>query len=62
MPDELADMLEGMNSEHDEESGKALARGRLNSVLPALQYAGQKLGIVFDLNTPGVDAALLQPC
>jgi integrase len=58
MPDELADMLEGMNSEHDEESGKALARGRLNSVLPALQYAGQKLGIVFDLNTPGVDAAL----
>lgn len=58
MPDELADMLEGMNGEHDDEAGKALARGRLNSVLPALQYAGQKLGIVFDRETPGVDAAL----
>jgi len=58
MPDELADMLESMNSEHDQESGKALARGRLDSVLPALQYAGQKLGIVFDRKTPGVDAAL----
>jgi integrase len=58
MPDELADMMDGMNREHDEESGTALARGRVDSVLPALQYAGQKLGIIFDRETPGVDAAL----
>jgi hypothetical protein len=58
MPDELADMLEGRNSEHDEVTGDALAHGRLDSALPSLQYAGQKLWIVFERETPGVAAAL----
>jgi integrase len=53
MPDALAEMLEDLHEQHDEDAGKALARGKIIKALPGMQYVAQQAGILFDADTPG---------
>jgi integrase len=58
LPEELAEQLRRLNSSMSAHSAMQMATQRVAAVLPMAQAEGRKLGIAFDVKTPGALYAL----
>lgn len=58
MPEVLADALRDVNREQEQELTAAVAMGQIGKALPAMESTAEKLGLVFDSETPGFIEAL----